>query len=167
MLISPHQQRQAMRDRVRQLRRALTQEQQTRFASQIAERALEQPEVQRAERIALFLSFDGELGYPAVDSTSLEAGKGGVSAGTAPVFTGTSTILQYDAQAPLVKNCLKIFEPRLGVRRVLPLTQPDLLFTPLVAFDAQGQRLGMGGGFYDRTLRRWQQKGPYPIGLDP
>jgi len=32
-----------------------------------------------------------------------------------------------------------------------PLT-PDLLFVPLLAFDAQCRRLGYGGGFYDRTL---------------
>ena len=30
--------------------------------------------------------------------------------------------------------------------------QLDLLFVPLVAFDAQGNRLGMGGGFYDTSL---------------
>lgn len=28
----------------------------------------------------------------------------------------------------------------------------DILFMPLVAFDAQGNRLGMGGGFYDASL---------------
>ncbi len=50
------------------------------------------------------------------------------------------------------------------------MSQLDIIFTPLVAFDATGQRLGMGGGFYDRTLQDWeiayaQQRGPYPIGL--
>ena len=30
---------------------------------------------------------------------------------------------------------------------------PDILLVPLLAFDDHGQRLGYGGGFYDRTLR--------------
>ena len=30
--------------------------------------------------------------------------------------------------------------------------QLDVLFVPLVAFDAQGNRLGMGGGYYDASL---------------
>jgi 5-formyltetrahydrofolate cyclo-ligase len=31
---------------------------------------------------------------------------------------------------------------------------PDILLIPLLAFDARGNRLGYGGGFYDRTLAR-------------
>ncbi|MFC3615441.1 5-formyltetrahydrofolate cyclo-ligase [Lutimaribacter marinistellae] len=31
---------------------------------------------------------------------------------------------------------------------------PELLIVPLVAFDLQGNRLGYGGGFYDRTLEQ-------------
>ena len=43
----------------------------------------------------------------------------------------------------------------------------DIIFTPLVAFDSVGNRIGMGGGYYDRVLAPWftEQTGPYPIGL--
>jgi 5-formyltetrahydrofolate cyclo-ligase len=35
-----------------------------------------------------------------------------------------------------------------------PVLEPDVVLVPLLAFDAQGFRLGYGGGFYDRTLAR-------------
>jgi 5-formyltetrahydrofolate cyclo-ligase len=40
-----------------------------------------------------------------------------------------------------------------------PADEPEVLLVPLLAFDAEGYRLGYGGGYYDRTLRalraRW------------
>jgi 5-formyltetrahydrofolate cyclo-ligase len=41
---------------------------------------------------------------------------------------------------------------------------PDLLVVPLVGFDAQGYRLGYGGGFYDRTIAAMPDK-PRTIGV--
>jgi len=38
--------------------------------------------------------------------------------------------------------------------------EPEILIVPLVAFDAQGGRLGYGGGFYDRTLEGLRAKRP-------
>ena len=63
------------------------------------------------------------------------------------------------------QNQFGIWEPKLNVQNVLPLNELDILFTPLVAFDKQGNRLGMGGGFYDRTLQNWQNKSFIPVGL--
>lgn len=36
--------------------------------------------------------------------------------------------------------------------------EPEIVIVPLVAFDAQGGRLGYGGGFYDRTLEKLRAK---------
>lgn len=36
--------------------------------------------------------------------------------------------------------------------------EPDIVITPLLAFDRRGYRLGMGGGYYDTTLNVLRQK---------
>lgn len=46
-----------------------------------------------------------------------------------------------------------------------PIT-PDVVLTPLLAFDNVGHRLGYGGGYYDRTLSHLRaQKPVYAIGV--
>jgi len=63
---------------------------------------------------------------------------------------------------------------RLGIRepqasRTLGARWLDVVLVPLVGFDAQGMRLGMGAGFYDRAFayRRWRHawRGPRLIGV--
>ena len=41
-----------------------------------------------------------------------------------------------------------------------PVLEPDVVLVPLLAFDAEGYRLGYGGGFYDRTLERLRKLKP-------
>ncbi|MDX6916058.1 5-formyltetrahydrofolate cyclo-ligase [Pectobacterium carotovorum] len=159
--------RQQIRQAVRQNRRLLTPEQQALFALQACERVMTHPTIMRADSVAVFLSFDGELDTSPLIQQLWQQGKRVYLPVLHPFRAGHLLFLRYAPDTELVRNRLKIMEPRLDVRQVLPLPQLDILLTPLVAFDHQGQRLGMGGGFYDRTLqyRKQMSHGPYPIGL--
>ncbi|MDU7819035.1 MAG: 5-formyltetrahydrofolate cyclo-ligase [Klebsiella sp.] len=156
--------RQQIRQQIRQRRRALTPEQQTQFALQAADRMMAYPPVLLAQTVAVFLSFDGELDTRPLIDQLWRAGKRVYLPVLHPFSPGNLLFLHYHPSSDLVVNRLNIREPKLDVRNVLPLSQLDVLVTPLVAFDADGQRLGMGGGFYDRTLQNWRQHRLKPVG---
>ena len=138
------QQREQIRKAIRQKRRQLTVAQQQDAAHKLSERVLHHPKVKQAKTVALFLSFDGEID-------------------TAPLITH---LWDLNKQVCLpVLHRFNIFEPPLNVNNIIPISDIDIIFTPLVAFDKSGQRLGMGGGFYDRTLENWQRQSFYPMGL--
>jgi len=54
-----------------------------------------------------------------------------------------------------------------GPREEASRLDPDLILLPLAAFDKTGNRIGYGGGFYDRTLANMYQRGLRPklVGL--
>ncbi|WP_127470980.1 5-formyltetrahydrofolate cyclo-ligase [Thiomicrorhabdus aquaedulcis] len=58
----------------------------------------------------------------------------------------------YTAQSTLVPNRFNIDEPSEPLESHIAGNALDLVLVPLVGFDMQGNRLGMGGGFYDRTF---------------
>lgn len=164
------QSRSDIRSSVRQLRKNLSADFQHHAAQNIATRVMELPRVQNAHTVSLFLSFDGELNTRPLIERLWLAGKSIYLPVLHPFSRGNLLFLRYSAESEMVLNHFGIEEPRLNVQQVLPVSRLDIIFTPLVAFDATGQRLGMGGGFYDRTLQDWesaylQQCGPYPIGL--
>lgn len=164
LLSDPPYTRQQIRQQIRQRRRALTPEQQTQFALQAADRMMAYTPVLLAQTVAVFLSFDGELDTRPLIDQLWRAGKRVYLPVLHPFSPGNLLFLHYHPSSDLVVNRLNIREPKLDVRDVLPLSRLDVLVTPLVAFDAAGQRLGMGGGFYDRTLQNWRQHRLQPVG---
>ena len=157
--------RQDIRTHVRHLRRALTPEQQQLAAVQAAECALNFAPIQQAKKIALFLSFDGELNTRPLIAKLWQHKQQVYLPVLHPFSEGQLLFIRYDEYTTLTPNRLRIPEPPLDIRNLATLSELDVLLVPLVAFDKQGQRLGMGGGFYDRTLQNWQQHGFLPVGL--
>jgi 5-formyltetrahydrofolate cyclo-ligase len=62
--------------------------------------------------------------------------------------------------SPLVKNRYGIDEPAYAPATVMRAAMLDIVLLPLVGFDLEGNRLGMGKGYYDRTFAasrtRWR-----------
>lgn len=157
--------RQLIRQQMRQLRRELSVSQQQQAAQRLCQRAINFAPVASARHIALFLSVDGELDTrPLIDSLWQMQKKVYLPV-LHPFAAGELLFLRYDPKTVLRQNKLRIPELVLDVRQLIPLQQLDVIMVPLVAFDLQGERLGMGGGFYDRTLQHWRQRAVFPIGL--
>ncbi len=151
------------RQHIRQQRQSLSQQQQQHASSQLIQQLLKLPELRTAKHIGLYWPNDGEIS--AVDLLR-RAGKRGKYFYLPKVLD--DGFLHF---RPLTKNmrqnCYGIAEPVNS--RVIPLHKLDLILMPLVAFDRLGQRLGMGGGYYDRSLmfkrkQLWRAK-PILVGL--
>ncbi len=165
-----------IRRHIRKLRKQLSAQQQQDAAEQLANHVVkrvqshlfEQRQAHQCKRVALFLSMDGEIGtQPAIEQlwqASIE-----VYIPLIHPFNPQHLIfIRYQPHTPLVRSKLGMLEPLPDCSQVCPLAQLDIVFTPLVAFDSSGNRLGMGGGFYDRTLEyhyKQQRVTPAIIGI--
>lgn len=157
--------RHALRQHVRHLRRALTEEQQVQDAALLAEHAVNFAPLANARHIALFLSVDGEINTRPLIAKLWQQKKQIYLPVLHPFTAGHLLFLRYTPETVLTPNKLRIPEPPLDIRALITLDQLDVMMVPLVAFDSNGQRLGMGGGFYDRTLQNWRQHRFLPVGV--
>lgn len=124
---------------------------------------------QRSKHIAFYLPNDGEIDPTPLLAKARAMGKKCYLPVLSPTWHNRLWFAPYDENTRLTLNSFHIYEPACHWRQMRQPWALDLILTPLVAFDTQGNRLGMGGGFYDRTLaylqRRQHWRKPRLIGI--
>ncbi|OPX54329.1 5-formyltetrahydrofolate cyclo-ligase [Oceanospirillum multiglobuliferum] len=155
-------QRNQLRRAMRHNRRALSPLQQKQAAERLFRLLIRQPFFLRAKRIALYLASDGEIDPQLLIQKAQQMGKTCYLPVLQPLVTNRLWFVRYDKRTPMGKNRFGISEPKIknfGNRKQNRCTakQLDLVLLPLVAFDPAGGRMGMGGGFYDRTFAFMRQ----------
>jgi 5-formyltetrahydrofolate cyclo-ligase len=124
------------------------------------------PSVTNAKRIGAYFSVGGEIDCQFAVDAAWKRGKNVYL----PVLRGQELVYApYFSNSSFLRNRYGIPEPITPKSQFLSPEQMDVVFTPLISFDGQGNRLGQGGGYYDRSFRflknrnRWRH--PKLIGL--
>ena len=141
-----------IRAMMRSKRRDLSSTDRERASLDLTKRLLTLPGILHARRVAAYVANDGEIDpLPALTELVMT----GVH-GYLPVLFNTRRprvrFARYFPNTPLAKGRFDIPIPLHDQKNLLDPVQLDWLLMPLVAFDANGNRLGMGGGFYDASL---------------
>lgn len=169
MTSNPTLTRPQLRRQLRKARRALTPGQQRAAALGLYRQLAQHPLFRRARHVSLYLSMDGEIDPRLLLRAAQRRGK----ATYLPVLDAwPRTKMVFQRVLPgekFIPNRFRIPEPRINRARQRRIWALDLILMPLVGFDDEGGRLGMGGGFYDRSLaylaRRKTWKKPLLLGL--
>lgn len=142
--------RSALRKELRRRRRALSAAQQKAAAQNLYRRVVTTSLFRFSRRIAFTMAADGEIDPARLLATARQRGKECYLPVLNPVGEPRLRFKRWKKGDPLQYNRYGIAEPRGG--RYCPPRALSLVFTPLVGFDATGNRLGMGKGYYDRTF---------------
>ena len=154
---------QAIRQTMRRQRRDLGVSEQKRAAKAVWRRIRRLPRYRKARHIAFYLANDGELDL----SVALDKARAAGKRCYLPVLVRNKVLVF----APVARhgrfrnNRFGIPEPICPMNNLRPARKLDLVFMPLVAFDARGNRIGMGGGYYDRALAFKRHRSHLPPAL--
>ena len=162
---SDQQSRNQLRQTLRKKRNQLSNTEQKEASIALAEQLMSMTKA--GDKVAIYLANDGELSPNlAIDKLQLN-GRCAYLPIMHPFRKGYLNFQQIEPAEKMRTNSFGILEPKLNSLTTLAVHDFDFIFMPLVGFDKDGNRLGMGGGFYDRTLNKIHQSEQRPtlVGL--
>jgi len=160
---------QALRHSIRKQRQALSPQFQIEASQLIAQKILSSDIFLKSQYIAAYLPTEGEVDPSPIIQAIWSCGKKCYLPYLHPLKKKELWFLEYQLEDPLILNRFGIKEPLFKADRLIPAWALHLVLQPLVAVDNQGNRLGRGGGFYDRSFAFLKTeicgRGPNLVGL--
>lgn len=155
----------ALRKQLRAQRQRLNRFEQRQAEQHCLQRLIRMPEFRQARHVGLYLHAFGEV---ATDRMIWQCFKQGKQV-YLPLICNMNQHLHWVNITAHQYRQRCFYQHPLGMKqpmasRAWPVTHLDLLITPLLACDPTGLRLGMGGGYYDRTLASAPHR-PFRLGL--
>lgn len=138
-----------LRQRHRKRRAELDRAALANAAAALSERLTALPEYQQAGRIAAYFAVNGEIGLEPLIEQALSAGK---EVYLPNLERQSLRCSPYFPSQKMRVNRYRLPEPDVDESEMLAPAALDLVLAPLVVFDAACNRIGMGGGFYDRSF---------------
>lgn len=141
---------QDIRERIKLNRRSLDSQFSKTAEQQLTHHLIATALYQNNQYLAAYIAVNGECDLRGLIDHALNTGKHIYL----PIMTNNKILKfsPYTHNTPLQINKFGIPEPTTNPQTWINADQLDLICVPLVAFDAHCNRLGMGGGYYDRTL---------------
>jgi len=154
---------------MRARRRALSPEQQSHVAARIADHLATHPLFLRSKRIAAYLPVNGEADPEFLVERAWALGKSVYLPVLPPLSRNRLWFLPFTPKTPMALNRFAIPEPDVDPRKRIAPIALDLVLAPLVAYDPKGNRMGMGGGYYDNSfgflIQRASWHKPFLLGV--
>lgn len=154
--MSNQQLKSALRATLRSRRKSLARAERTAADWRIRANVLKLQTFRRARTVAAYLAFDGEPSLRDLFNDRSTANKHFV---VPVIHSGRMQFAPLRIGTRLRSNKLGIAQP--GNRAREFTRNADIVFVPLVGFDAAGNRLGMGGGYYDRHFSYLRERKSY------
>lgn len=141
----------SQRQKIIQIRKSIDHHKKKEFNQQITNKTIKLINNIKPKIVAVYLSTSNEVDTKNIITNLIKQNISIVVPKLHPFTTGFLLFQRYNCDTKIIHK-LNIKEPELELKNVVPINKIDVFLIPLVSFDDQGNRMGMGKGCFDKTL---------------